>query len=106
MEIKRTFDLLANLKQNINKEDILCAKRNGEWVKFSVQEYCDQAQLFSYGLLAKGFKKGDKIASTDLENILKLNSQKVFNTGLFITSDIQCDNQGEVKVLVKDYYVL
>ncbi|MCG8582098.1 MAG: long-chain fatty acid--CoA ligase [Bacteroidales bacterium] len=63
MEIKRTFDLLANLKQNINKEDILCAKRNGEWVKFSVKEYSEQAKLFGYGLLAKGFKKGDKIAT-------------------------------------------
>jgi len=63
MEIKRTFDLLANLKQNINKEDILCAKRNGEWVKFSVKEYSDQARLFSYGLLAKGFQKGDKIVT-------------------------------------------
>ena len=63
MEIKRTFDLLANLKHNINKEDILCAKRNGEWVKFSVKEYSEQARLFSYGLLAKGFKKGDKIAT-------------------------------------------
>lgn len=63
MEIKRTFDLLANLEQNINKEDILCAKRNDEWVKFSVKEYSEQARLFSYGLLAKGFKKGDKIAT-------------------------------------------
>jgi len=63
MEIKRTFDLLANLKHNINKEDILCAKRNGDWVKFSVKEYSEQARLFSYGLLAKGYTKGDKIAT-------------------------------------------
>ncbi|WP_430811692.1 MULTISPECIES: AMP-dependent synthetase/ligase [unclassified Carboxylicivirga] len=63
MEIKRTFDLLANLKQNIKKDDILCAKRNGDWVKFSVQEYGDQARSFGYGLMAKGFKKGDKIAT-------------------------------------------
>lgn len=63
MEIKRTFDLLANLKHNINKEDILCAKRDGRWLKFSVSEYSEQARLFSYGLLAKGFKKGDKIAT-------------------------------------------
>ncbi|MBK3515958.1 AMP-dependent synthetase/ligase [Carboxylicivirga marina] len=63
MEIKRTFDLLANLKHNINKDDMLCAKRNGEWVKFSVKEYSEQARLFSYGLLAKGFQKGDKIVT-------------------------------------------
>ncbi len=63
MEITRTFDLLANLKHNLDKEDILCAKRNKEWVKFSVKEYSEQARLFSYGLLAKGFQKGDKIAT-------------------------------------------
>lgn len=63
MEIKRTFDLLARLKKESSKDDILCAKRNGDWVKFSVKEYCEQSRLFSYGLLAKGFKKGDKIAT-------------------------------------------
>lgn len=63
MEIKRTFDLLTNLKHNIQKDDILCAKRNKEWVKFSVKEYSEQARLFSYGLLEKGFQKGDKIAT-------------------------------------------
>ncbi|MCU4175740.1 AMP-dependent synthetase/ligase [Carboxylicivirga sp. N1Y90] len=63
MEIKRTFDLLDNLKQEFNKPDILCAKRNGEWVKFSVTEYSEQARLFSLGLLALGLQKGDKIAT-------------------------------------------
>nr|WP_321453351.1 AMP-dependent synthetase/ligase [uncultured Carboxylicivirga sp.] len=63
MEIKRTFDLLTNLKYNIPKDDILCAKRNKEWVKFSVKEYSEQARLFSYGLLEMGFQKGDKIAT-------------------------------------------
>lgn len=63
MEIKRTFDLLNNLKQNIKKDGVLCAKRNKEWIKFSVHEYYEQAQLVSYGLLAKGFEKGDKIVT-------------------------------------------
>nr|WP_321405506.1 long-chain fatty acid--CoA ligase [uncultured Carboxylicivirga sp.] len=63
MEIRRTFDLLTNLKHNIQKDDILCAKRNKEWVKFSVNEYSEQARLFSYGLLELGLKKGDKIAT-------------------------------------------
>ncbi len=56
MEIKRTFDLLNNLKQNIKKDDVLCAKRNKELIKYSVHEYYEQAQLVSYGLLAKGFE--------------------------------------------------
>jgi len=63
MEILRTFDILDNLKKNNNKPDILAAKRDGQWVTFSVDEYIQNALFFSYGLLAKGFKKGDKIAT-------------------------------------------
>lgn len=62
MEIRRTFDVLENLKLNHHsRQDILCAKREGQWIKFSVEEYCNQSKLFSLGLLALGFKKGDKI---------------------------------------------
>ena len=63
MEIKRTFDILDELKEKNDKPDILAAKRNGHWLKFSVDEYIQNALFFSYGLLAKGFKKGDKIAT-------------------------------------------
>jgi len=63
MDIKRTYDLLDSLKANFDKSDILCAKRDGEWVNFSVSEYIENAKNFSLGLLAKGFKKGDKIAT-------------------------------------------
>lgn len=61
--MKRTYDLLDNLKTNFDKPDILCAKRDGEWVNFSVDEYIENARNFAKGLLAKGFKKGDKIAT-------------------------------------------
>jgi long-chain acyl-CoA synthetase len=63
MEIKRTFDILDKLKQENDKPDILAAKRNGHWLTFSVDDYIKNALFFSYGLLAKGFKKGDKIAT-------------------------------------------
>lgn len=59
----RTFDILENLKQEFDKPDILVAKREGIWVKFSVDEYIDNARNFAMGLIAKGYQKGDKIAT-------------------------------------------
>jgi long-chain acyl-CoA synthetase len=63
MEILRTFDILDKLKNENDKDDMLAAKRDGHWVTFSVDEYINNAKFFSYGLLAKGLKKGDKIAT-------------------------------------------
>lgn len=64
MDVKRTFDLLERF-QNLypSKSDVLAVKRNGKWDKFSTRDYIDFANYFSYGLLALGYKKGDKIAS-------------------------------------------
>lgn len=62
MSVERTFDLLDRYMELYNgKEDALCCKRNGSWIKYSSQEYYDNAHHFSYGLLELGFKKGDKI---------------------------------------------
>jgi long-chain acyl-CoA synthetase len=64
MEIKRTFDLLARFKELFpDKEDVLAAKKNGQWIKFSTSDYIEAANNVSYGLLEMGFKKGDKIAT-------------------------------------------
>jgi long-chain acyl-CoA synthetase len=45
------------------KEDALAVKQDGKWVTYSTQQYIDFAYHFSLGLMASGFKKGDKIAS-------------------------------------------
>jgi len=63
MRIDRTFDLLENLRLNHEKSDILVAKREGNWVKFSTEDYVRNARNFAFGLLAMGLKKGDKIAT-------------------------------------------
>ncbi len=63
MIFDRTFDILKHLKKVDPKNDILYAKLNGEWYKFSVAEYYDKAKQFAIGLLDMGFKKGDKIAT-------------------------------------------
>jgi len=63
MELKRTFDIVDLNIANHQKEDALAVKRNGKWEKFSTKQYKEFVDAFSYGLLAMGFKKGDKIVT-------------------------------------------
>lgn len=63
MEILRTFDLLDRLITKYPKEDALVGKKNGEWIYYSTKSYIEHVNYLSYGLLALGYKKGDKIAS-------------------------------------------
>jgi len=41
----------------------LAAKREGQWIHFTSEDYSRTAKRFSYGLMSMGFKKGDKIAT-------------------------------------------
>ncbi|MCD6090469.1 MAG: long-chain fatty acid--CoA ligase [Bacteroidales bacterium] len=61
MEIRRTFDIVDQLVEKYQRDDALAVKRNGQWEKFNTQQYKEFVDDFSYGLLAAGFKKGDKI---------------------------------------------
>jgi long-chain acyl-CoA synthetase len=61
MEVTRNFDLLNRYKELFNKEDALCAKQNGTWIKYSTGNYIEFSYDFSYGLLSIGLRKGDKI---------------------------------------------
>ncbi len=61
MNVERTFDLLDRYREHFIKEDALCGKQNGVWVKYSAGEYIENSYNFSYGLIALGIKKGDKI---------------------------------------------
>jgi long-chain acyl-CoA synthetase len=61
MNVERTFDLLDRYREHFMKEDALCGKQDGVWVKYSSQDYIDYSYNFSYGLLELGIKKGDKI---------------------------------------------
>ncbi|MDA3905304.1 MAG: long-chain fatty acid--CoA ligase [Bacteroidales bacterium] len=63
MEVTRTFDILERLRQNFMVDDALAVKRNKKWDIFSTQEYLDNAYDFAYGLLALGYKKGEKIGT-------------------------------------------
>ncbi len=63
MEVSRIFDLLDLYKQKYPKGDVLAGKQNGDWIKYSYQDYIDYSNYISYGLLSMGFKRGDKIAT-------------------------------------------
>lgn len=64
MEVTRTFDLLDRYAtQFSNKPDVFAAKVNRSWVKHSTKEYIDNSNHISYGLLAIGLQKGDKVAT-------------------------------------------
>jgi long-chain acyl-CoA synthetase len=62
MQITRTFDLLDRYREKFpGKIDALASKKDNKWIKISTEEYIRLSYLFSYGLLAHGFRKGDKI---------------------------------------------
>jgi long-chain acyl-CoA synthetase len=64
METSRTFDLIERYQRNFaNKTDVFVAKTNGTWKKYGVSDYVDNSNYISYGLLALGLKKGDKVAT-------------------------------------------
>jgi long-chain acyl-CoA synthetase len=63
MEVTRIFDLLPYIKEKYEwQDDQLAGKIDGEWKKYSIDEYIENANNVSYGLLALGVQKGDKIA--------------------------------------------
>ncbi len=61
MSVSRLFDLLAHSIEKFPKENALAGKENGRWVKYSTADFVDYANNLSYGLLAMGLQKGDKI---------------------------------------------
>ncbi len=64
MEITRTFDILENYRTEFrDKPDALACKEGGKWIKYSARDYADISDSVSFGLLAMGLKKGDKIAT-------------------------------------------
>ena len=63
MEVTRLFDLLPHYAKYFPKEDAVCGKENGVWVRYSTKDYIEKVNYISYGLMQLGIKKGDRIAS-------------------------------------------
>ncbi|PLX03579.1 MAG: long-chain fatty acid--CoA ligase [Marinilabiliales bacterium] len=64
MELKRIFDLLPRYENEfVPKDDCLAGKVNKEWVKYSLKDFRNYADIISSALINIGIKKGDKIAT-------------------------------------------
>ncbi|WP_405414204.1 AMP-dependent synthetase/ligase [Maribacter sp. Asnod1-A12] len=86
-QVTRLFDFPYYQLEKHALKEALVSKKNGEWIKTSTQEYIDQANAISRGLLRLGVKPNDKIAVISLTNrtewnimdigILQLGAQNV-----------------------------
>ena len=63
MQVTRLFDMLERDLKEFPKEDALCCKENGIWVKYSTAKYVEIVNNLSYGLMQLGIKKGDCVAT-------------------------------------------
>ncbi|RAJ85868.1 long-chain acyl-CoA synthetase [Chitinophaga dinghuensis] len=57
---QRLFDVINYQLEHFPKEDMLAAKENGQWRKYSTREVGDIAMKFSSGLLRLGIRAGIK----------------------------------------------
>ncbi len=65
MEVTRLFDIVERYSHLCpGKADALAGRQeNGQWIKFSTEQFKTNCNYVSYGLLKLGVKKGFKIAS-------------------------------------------
>ena len=59
MTSKRLFDCLEHQLQHFPKNDMIAAKENGQWVKYSTAKVAEIANSFSAGLLELGLSGND-----------------------------------------------
>lgn len=58
----RIFDILDLYVKLQNKPDVLASKRQGEWGTISAEQFCEQVDKVSLGLIKLGVQAGDRIA--------------------------------------------
>jgi long-chain acyl-CoA synthetase len=63
MEVTRTFDIIQWNIEKYPRPVMYGGKKDNEWITYSTDEVRDHVDWVSYGLLAMGFKQGDKIAT-------------------------------------------
>lgn len=62
MEVARLFDIPYYQLEQYPKEDSLCAKVGGKWIKTSTKSFIDQGMKVAKSLVSMGIKPGDKVA--------------------------------------------
>ena len=68
MAITRLFDIPYEALKNYPKEDALVTKYAGTWEKLSTQDFINQGNRFSRGLLSLDVKVGDRIGLVSTNN--------------------------------------
>ena len=64
MEIKRLFDFLDHVENDLpERPDVLARSKGGQWTKVSTKEFVHNAWAVARGLLELGYGKGTKIIS-------------------------------------------
>ena len=63
MEVTRTFDIIDLNIEKYPREQALSGKKGDTWRHYSTQDFKDLSLQVSYGLMALGLKKGDKVAT-------------------------------------------
>ena len=63
MKPTRLFDLSEYQYHQRPLDISLAYKENGEWKTYSSKEFFETSQMLALGLLAEGFKPGDRIAN-------------------------------------------
>jgi long-chain acyl-CoA synthetase len=59
---KRLIDLITNYQKEFAKDIMVAGRASTGWKTFSTKEFVDIIDSISKGLLAKGLKKGDRVA--------------------------------------------
>lgn len=63
VKIERIFDLLPYILEKYNNNVSLAGKKKGKWLTYSAGQYSEISNKVSFGLLALGITKGDRIAT-------------------------------------------
>lgn len=62
MNISRVFEILDYQKNNYPKADAVCCKKDGNWMKYSIDDVIEYVNKVSYAFINMGLKKDDKIS--------------------------------------------
>ncbi len=63
MELKRTFDILHLGRKLYENRPVFAYKSEGKWVGYNLDQYQQNADFLSYGLIELGLRKGDKVST-------------------------------------------
>ncbi|MBE8714602.1 AMP-dependent synthetase/ligase [Sphingobacterium hungaricum] len=61
-KLTRLFDVITKYREDFNKDIMVAGRKGDSWQTYSTDEFIEIVNNLSKGLLAKGIKKGDRVA--------------------------------------------